>query len=304
MAWTAHTIIQNGRAIPFEEARIHPLSVGLAYGAAVFEGIRAYMNPATGRLSVFRLEEHLVRLDQGMKFMRFDDPPSRDVLRQGVMDSIKANAPDDDCYIRLQVHIESLGTMATTGTVGWVCAAIPRERSAKRESGLAAAVSSWTRIADNTMPARIKATANYHAGRIATQQARADGYDTPILLTREGKVSETAGACLFLVRDGVVITPTRDSDILESVTRDTVLELARENGLAVQERRADRTELYIADEVFVCGTGQELLPVTSVDRLSVGDGKPGAITLRLQAAYESVVRGTTDAHAAWRTPVM
>ena len=303
MAWTAHTIIRNGEPIPFEEATVHALSVGLAYGASVFEGIRAYMNPATQRLSVFRLEEHLVRLDQGMKFMRFDDSPSRDVLRQGVIDSVRANAPDDDCYIRLQVHIESRGSMATTGKVGWVCAAIPRERSPGRETGLAACVSSWTRIADNTMPARIKATANYHAGRIATLQAKADGYDTPILLTHDGKVSETAGACLFLVRDGVVITPSRENDILESVTRDTVLALTAENGFATQERRADRTELYVADEVFVCGTGQELLPVTSVDRLPVGDGRPGPVTLQLQAAYEAVVRGTTDAHAAWRTPV-
>lgn len=303
MAWTAHTIIQNGKAIPFEEARIHPLAVGLAYGASVFEGIRAYINPQTRRLSVFRLEEHLARLDQGMKFMRFDNPPSRDVLRQGVLDSIRANAPDDDCYIRLQVQIDSRGSMASTGDVGWVCAAIPRERSPKRETGVAACVSSWTRIADNTMPARIKATANYHAGRIATLQAKADGYDTPILLTRDGKVSETAGACLFLVRDGVVITPARDSDILESVTRDTVLALAAEHGLATQERRADRTELYVADEVFVCGTGQELMPVTSVDRLPVGTGRPGPVTMQLQAAYEAVVRGTTNAHAAWRTPV-
>ncbi len=303
MAWTAHTIIQNGKAIPFEDAKVHALSVGLAYGAAVFEGIRAYMNPSTKRLSVFRLEEHLARLDQGMKFMRFDNPPSRDEMRQGVLDAIRANAPDDDCYIRLQVHIESRGTQATTGPVGWVCAAIPRERSTKRETGIAACVSSWTRIADNTMPARIKATANYHAGRIATLQARADGYDMPILLTRDGKVSETAAACLFMVRDGVVITPTRDSDILESVTRDTVLALAAEHGLPVQERRADRTELYVADEVFLCGTGQELAPITSVDRLPVANGKPGPITMRLQQAYESVVRGTTDAHAEWRTPV-
>ncbi|NMJ44419.1 branched-chain-amino-acid transaminase [Roseomonas sp. JC162] len=303
MAWTAHSIIQNGKAIPFEQASIHPLAVGVAYGAAVFEGIRAYMNPATGRLSVFRLEEHLARLDQGMKFMRFDDPPSRDVMRQGVLDSIRVNQPDGDCYIRLQVHIESRGSQVTTGKVGWVCAAIPRERNAKRESGLAACVSSWTRIADNTMPARIKATANYHAGRIATLQAKTDGYDMPILLTRDGKVSETAAACLFLVRDGVVVTPTCDSDILESVTRDTVLRLAAENGFPVEERRADRTELYVADEVFLCGTGQELSPITTVDRLPVANGKPGPVTMQLQAAYEAVVRGTTDAHAAWRTPV-
>ena len=153
------------------------------------------------------------------------------------------------------------------------------------------------------MPARIKATANYHAGRIATLQSKADGYDAPILLTRDGKVSESAGACLFMVRDGVVITPARDSDILESVTRDTVLQLAAELGLPTAERRADRTELYVADEVFLCGTGQELVPAAMVDRLPVGDGKPGPITMQLQAAYESVVRGTTDAHAAWRTAV-
>lgn len=303
MAWTAHTIIQNGKAIPFDDARLHPLAVGLAYGAAVFEGIRAYMNPATGRLSVFRLEEHLVRLDQGMKFMRFDNPPTRDALRQGVLDAVRANAPDDDCYIRLQVHIETMGNQSTTGPVGWVCAAIPRERSPKRESGLSLGVSSWTRIADNTMPARIKATANYHAGRIATLQAKADGYDAPILLTRDGKVSESAGACLFMVRDGVVITPARDSDILESVTRDTVLLLAAELGLPTAERRTDRTELYVADEVFLCGTGQELVPVAQIDHLPVGEGKPGPITMQLQAAYESVVRGTTDAHAEWRTAV-
>ncbi|MBR0672192.1 aminotransferase class IV [Neoroseomonas soli] len=304
MAWTAHTIIQNGKAIPFEEARIHPLAVGVAYGAAVFEGIRAYMNPSTGRLSVFRLEEHLARLDQGMKFLRFDDPPSRDALRQGVLDSVRANAPDDDCYIRLQVHIESRGSQATTGKVGWVCAATPRERSPQRESGLSVCVSSWTRIADNTMPARVKATANYHAGRIATLQAKADGYDAPILLTRDGKLSEAAAACLFLVRDGALVTPGRDSDILESVTRDTVLQLAAEHGIPAQERRADRTELHVADEVFLCGTGQELVPVTSVDRLPVADGRPGPLTMRLQAAYEAVVRGTTNAHAEWRTPVI
>ena len=120
MAWTAHTIIRNGEPIPFEEATVHALSVGLAYGASVFEGLRAYMNPATGRLSVFRLEEHLARLDQGMKFMRFDNPPTRDALRKGVLDAVRVNHPDGDAYIRLQVQIESLGSQTTTGEVGWV----------------------------------------------------------------------------------------------------------------------------------------------------------------------------------------
>ncbi|MCA3387665.1 MAG: branched-chain amino acid transaminase [Roseomonas sp.] len=303
MAWTAKYIIQNGKKIGFDEARVHPFSVGHAYGGTVFEGIRAYMNYSTGKLAVFRLEEHLVRLDQGMKFMRFDNPPSRDEMRQAVLDAVRTNEPDDDAYIRIQVHIESLGSMASTGSVGWACGAMPRERNAKRSSGLSVHVSSWTRITDTTMPPRIKATANYHAGRIAMLQAKADGYDNALLMTRAGKISEGTGACLFMVRDGKLITPSRENDILESVTRDTVIHLAAEHGLAVEQGTIDRTELYIADELFFCGTGQELLPITSVDRLPVGDGKPGAITMRLQEAYESVVRGTTNAHAEWRTPV-
>lgn len=298
--WQAHTIIHNGIAMPFAEARIHPLAVGVAYGAAVFEGLRAYRNPVTGAFSVFRLEEHLARLEQGMKVMRFADPPARAVLRQGVLDVVRLNTPDDDAYLRLQVQIEGPGTLATTGPVGWVLAALPRERSAKFATGLAAGVSSWTRIADNAMPARIKASANYHASRLATLQARADGYDAALLLTARGKLSEAAAACVFLVRDGVLVTPGRSSDILESITRATVLQRAAELGLRAEEREVDRTELYIAEEVFVCGTGQELVAVTSVDRLPVGGGAPGAITKRLQADYEALVRGTTDAHPEWR----
>jgi branched-chain amino acid aminotransferase len=301
--WQAHTIIHNGAPMPFAEARIHPLALGVAFGIAVFEGMRAYRHPTTGAFSIFRLEEHLVRLDQGMKVMRFADPPTRDALRQGVLDVVRLNAPDDDAYLRLQVQIEGIGTMATTGPVGWIAAALPRERSAKFATGLAATVSSWTRLSDNAMPPRIKASANYHAGRLATLQARADGYDTALLLTARGKLSEAAAACVFLLRDGVLTTPGRSSDILESVTRATVLTLATELGLPVEERDVDRTELYVADEVFVCGTGQELVAVTSVDRLPVGDGKPGAVTQRLQAAYEAVVRGTGSAHPEWRTPI-
>ncbi len=304
MAWQAKILVHNGRSVPFHEARLHPLSVATAYGAGVFEGIRAYRNPQTGRFSVFRLEEHLARLVQGMKVMRFDDPPSADALREGVLRAVRENEPDDDVYIRLQVQIEGLGGQETTGPVGWVAAAVPRQRSARFATGLSVGVSSWIRIADNSVPPRVKATANYHASRLVTLQAKADGYDMAVILNHLGKVSEAPGACLFIVRDGRVITPSRHSDILESVTRETVLTLAGEAGLPVEEAMIDRTELYVADEVFICGTGQELQPVIAVDRLPVGNGKPGAITLRLQSAYESVVRGTTNAHAEWRTPVM
>ena len=301
--WQARTIIHNGQAIPFAEARIHPLALGVAFGIAVFEGLCAYRNPTTGAFTVFRLDEHLARLGQGMKVMRLADPPALPVLRQAVLDVIRLNEPDEDAYLRVQVQIEGQGMMAATGPVGWIAAAIPRERSTKFATGLAATISSWTRLPDNAMPPRVKASANYHAARLATLQAKTDGYDSAILLTNRGKVSEAAAACLFLVRDGVLATPGRSSDILESITRETVITLARELGIPVEEREVDRTELYIADEVFLCGTGQELVPVTSVDRLPVGDGAPGAVTKRLQAAYEAVVRGTTDLHPEWRTPV-
>ncbi|MBU8539015.1 branched-chain-amino-acid transaminase [Falsiroseomonas tokyonensis] len=301
--WQAHTIIHNGTAMPFAEARLHPLSVAVAYGVAVFEGLRAYRNPADGSFSVFRLDEHLARLQQGMKVMRFDAPPSTEVLREAVLEVVRLNAPDDDAYIRLQAQIETLGTLASTGPVGWVVAALPRERSAKFATGLAATVSSWIRISDNAMPPRIKASANYHASRLANLQARADGYDSALLLTQRGKLSEAASACIFLLRDGVLVTPGKSSDILESVTRETVLTLAAEAGLPVEQRDVDRTELYVAEEVFLCGTGQELVAVTSVDRLPVGDGRPGAVTQRLQSAYEAVVRGTTNAHPEWRARV-
>lgn len=301
--WQARTIIHNGRPIPFEEARIHPLALGVAFGIAVFEGLRAYRHPVTGAFTVFRLDEHLDRLAQGMKVLRFADPPTQATLRAAVLEVIRLNEPNDDAYLRVQVQIEGLGMMATTGPVGWIAAALPRERSTKFATGLAAQVSSWTRLPDNAMPPRIKASANYHAGRLATLQAKADGYDSAILLTSRGKVSEAAAACLFLVRDGVLATPHRGSDILESITRETVMTLAREIGIPVEEREVDRTELYVADEVFLCGTGQELVPLTSVDRLPVGDGVPGAVTKRLQAAYEAVVRGLTDTHPEWRTPV-
>lgn len=301
--WQARTIIHNGRAIPFHEARIHPLALGMAYGVGVFEGLRAYRNPTDGSFTVFRLDEHLARLGQGMKVLRLADPPPLPVLRQAVLDVVRLNEPDDDAYLRLQVQVEGMGMMATTGPVGWIAAAMPRERSAKFATGLAATVSSWTRLADNAMPMRIKATANYHAARLATIQAKTDGYDSAIMLTARGKVSEAAAACLFMVRDGTLVTPHRGSDILESITRDTVMTLAREHAIPLEEREVDRSELYLADEVFLCGTGQELVAVTSVDRLPVGEGTPGPITRRLQAAYEAVVRGTTDLHPEWRAAV-
>jgi branched-chain amino acid aminotransferase len=194
--------------------------------------------------------------------------------------------------------------MATRGPVGWTAAAMPRDKPKFAEKGMQLGVSSWSRLADNASPPRIKATANYHNARLTQLQAQADGYDGALMLTPGGKVSEAPIACFFMVRDGRLITPSLSSNILESITRDTIVTLYEATtGRKVEQREVDRSELYFADEAFVCGTGQEIVPVVGIDRLPVGDGVPGPVTRELQRQYFEVVRGIApDAHG-WHTPV-
>ncbi len=302
--WQAKIIMQNGELMPFNDARIHPLSLGVAYATTVFEGLRAYYSPATGKFALFRLDEHMRRLQVGMKVMRFERSYETDYMRDCLAKLIRANEPDDDVYIRLLAYIEGIGLMATTGPVGFTAAAMPREKPKFAETGMSLGVSSWSRLSDNASPPRIKATANYHNARLTQMQARADGYDGALMLTPAGKVSEAPIACFFMVRDGRLITPSVTSNILESITRDTILTLYREiAGREVEQREVDRSELYFADEAFVCGTGQEILPVTLIDKLPVGDAKPGALTKQLRQRYFDVVRGNTPDYPEWRTVV-
>lgn len=302
--WQPKVIMQNGELMPFAEARVHPLSLAVAYATTVFEGIRAYHNKESGRHALFRPDEHLQRLATGMKVMRFDTIYEADYLRQCLFRLIRANEPDDDVYIRLLVYVEAVGLMATTGPIGFTAAAMPRERPKHADTGMSLGISSWHRLSDNASPPRVKCTANYQNGRLAQLQARRDGYDGALMLTSRGKVSEAPIACLFLVRGGRLITPDKSSDILESITRDTIITLYREMaGQDVEERDVDRSELYFADEAFLCGTGQEILPVTSIDRLPVGNGRIGPLTASLRQRYFEVVRGITTDHPEWRVEV-
>ena len=302
--WQAKTIMVNGELMPFANARVHPLSLGMAYATTVFEGLRAYYNPASGRFSIFRLAEHMRRLQVGMKLMRFDRTYDTDYMRDCLTRLIRANEPDDDVYMRLLVYIEAIGLMATTGPVGFTAAAMPRDKPKFADTGMSLGVSSWHRLSDNASPPRIKSTANYHNARLTQLQAKADGYDGALMLTAAGRVSEAPIACFFMVRDGRLLTPSTTSNILESITRDTIITLYREHtGRICEEREIDRSELYFAEEAFVCGTGQEILPVTSIDKLPVGDGKPGPITAMLRQCYFDVVRGNLPDHPEWRTLV-
>lgn len=302
--WKPTIILQNGKLLPFDQASVHPMSLGMTYATAIFEGLRAYRNPQTGEFKIFRLFEHLKRLQLGMKVMRFDHTFKLDEMQELMASLIRANNPDDDVYIRLLVYIEAIGLMAQTGPVGYTAAASPRERPKFADTGMSLGVSSWSRLADNASPPRIKSTANYHNARLTQLQAKADGYDGALMLTPSGKVSEAPIACFFMVRDGKLITPSTGSNILESITRDTIITLYEETtGKQVIQREVDRSELYFAEEAFLCGTGQEIIPIIQIDRLPVGDGTIGPITKKLQKIYFETVRELIRNNHGWLTKV-
>jgi len=289
--------------MPLNEAKVSITAPGLSYAALVFEGIRAYWNENDQELLVFRLDDHLKRFSNSMKILKFEKTPSLDLIKKQIIENIIANNYKEDIYIRLQGYIDDWGEMALRSPVSTSIVSYPRPRSIDFNKGKNFTVSSWQRLDDNASPPRVKASANYLNSRLASIQAKESGYEGAILLTSNGKVSEGPGGCIFLIREGVMITPSVSSGILESITRDSVLKIAKEKNLIVESRDVDRTELYIADEIFYCGTGQEIMPILSVDKILAGEGKVGDITALFQKEYTQIVRGENEAFNFWITPI-
>jgi branched-chain amino acid aminotransferase len=303
----AQYVWMNGTCVPWTEAKIHVNSPAVLTGANVFEGIRGYASPEEGQVYVFRLPEHLARLWQSMKVMRMSPRFSREELAAACTGLVFKNGFREDVQIRPTVYFGEGAIYAykpeAIKTEAFILAT-PRRSTLDDEKGITCAVSAWRRISDNVMPPRVKAGANYHQGRLVTVQANMDGYDSAILLNDRGKVSEGPGACLMIVRDGRPIMPPISADLLESITRSTLVELcAAEMGLQVAERDVDRTELYLADEVFFCGSAWEVTPITSVDRFPVGDGTIGPVTRQLRQLYRDAVCGRLPQYRRWLTPV-
>lgn len=297
-------MIQNGRLVPFAEARIHCLSPAITSAVNVFEGIRAYWNADEEQLHVFRLDDHLERLEYSARVMRIGAHPwGRDTLRGMVCDLLRANAARASVHMRIHLYVDEDGMMTATEPAGMFISCVFRPRTRQSEQGCTAQVSSWTRLSDNSGPPRVKSSANYFNGRLAALEAKSHGYDNAILLTPTGHVSEGPGACIFLVREGRLVTPDRSQHILESITRDTLIRLAAEAGIATEERAIGRTELYAAGEAFFCGTGNEVTPIIGIDGLPVGSGRVGPVTAALQERYFAVASGRDPAHPEWRTPV-
>ena len=297
----------NGTRRRWEEATVHVTDLGWSTVGAVFEGIRAYRNEESGELFIFRLREHLERLARSMKLVRLPLEYSLDALTAAILDLLQANETREDTYIRPLAYagdtgdkrLSSVRTKAELliNTHGMASHLLSGKTQTAR-------VSSWRRISDEVMPPRIKNLSNYRNSQLATMEARLDGYDTALLLNPQGAVAEAPGACVMLVRDGKLLTPDVTSGILESITRDALITLAREVlGVEVIERPIDRTELYVADEVFTCGTAAEITPIVSVDKYEIGTGEIGPLTHALERVFSDVLRGKDAGYAAWRTRV-
>ena len=286
----------NGQFILWDEAKVHIASSCVTEGSSVFEGIRAYWNRSQEQLYLFKTREHLHRLYQSAGMMRMAPQYTAAELESVCVELMVKNAYRQDIHIRPAIYFgQGQGLFSYTPDkieTGVAITAVPRKTRLGSHTGMHVCVSSWKRISDADFPPRIKISANYHNGRLAAVQAALDGYDGAILLDERGKVAEGPVACVFLVRDGVAITPPVTGGILESITRTSVMELLeQELSVPVVEREVDRTELYIADEAFFCGTAMEIAPILSVDRYLIGNGEVGDITGRLETLYESIVRG-------------
>jgi len=299
-------IWHNGAFISWDDARIHVLSHVVSYGTAVFEGIRCYATPSGP--AVFRLREHVRRMMDSAKIYRMENLGfNLEQLCEAILEVIRVNRMNS-CYVRPIIlrGFGEMGVLALHNPIEIYIACWEWGKYLGDEAinkGVEVCVSSWGRIAPNTLPALAKAAANYMNSQLIKMEALTNGYAEGIALNDHGFVSEGSGENIFVIRDGRIATPSLGASVLPGITRDTVIQLARELGLTVIETDIPREALYIADEIFFTGTAAEITPISKVDRIPVGKGSRGPITEKLQQAFFAVVNGTEHDRHQWLTPV-
>jgi branched-chain amino acid aminotransferase len=302
----AETVVYfNGQFLPEAQARVPLLTHALQYGTGVFEGIRAYHDAATGEVLLFRATDHFARMTQNVKFLYIKLPAPPDELTRIAARLIRLNAFATDVYVR-PVAFKSSAKVGVTlpPDDAFAMIAVPMGDYLDTRKGLHCGVSSWRRLQDNSIPCRAKICGAYVNSALAAQEARDRGFDEAIFLNEAGRVAEGSAMNVFVVRDGRLITPDVSQGILEGITRDSILRMARERlDIPAEERPVDRAELYVADEVFLCGTAAQIAPVTRVDGRAIASGRPGPLTLQFQELYESVVRGRVPEYRGWVEPV-
>lgn len=298
-------IWRNGKLVPWADANVHVLSHSLHYGSGVFEGIRCYKDPDSDRSFVFRLRDHMERLHRSAKIAAIDLPYTVDELCDATVETIRANNLPA-CYIR-PIAFRGYGVMGVDPTgapIEVVIACWPWDAYLGAEAlanGVAVGTSSWRQRSINAMPPAVKSTAAYFNSLLAKLEAKEHGYAEAIMLNEQGLVCEGTGENLFAVRNGVLSTPPLSDGVLEGITRDSVLVIADELGIPAGEESLTRSDLYVADEVFMTGSAAELTPIGSVDGRVVG--KPGPITRQLQDRFFEIAYGKADAYRDWLTQV-
>ena len=295
----------EGQFVQQRDAKVGVMTHAFMYGTAVFEGIRAYWNAEQGTLHGLFLREHMerIRRNAGMLFM--ENLPSTDELVALVVETATRNGFREDAYIRPCFYKSSraIGVRLHHLEHELVIFAVPFGNYIDVDKGVRLMTSSWRRNADDALPARGKIVGGYVNMAFQKSEAELNGFDEALVLTSDGHASEASAANMFVIRDGILLTPPVSDDILEGVTRKAILELAASQGLTVEIRSIDRSEIYIADEMFLCGTGVQVSPVIELDHRPVGSGEVGPITRRIRDAYFDAVRGRTPAFSHWVTPI-
>src|SRR5712664_360782 len=299
-------VFYEGGFARYNDVRLGVMTHALHYGTGVFEGIRAYWNPKGEQLYLLQAAAHYDRMRRSANVMRMSLPHSTEELVNFTLDLLRRNEFKSDVYVRplLYTSSEEIGVRLHNLAHSFFIYAIPFGNYVEIEAGIRCMVSTWRRVPDQSLPARAKVTGAYAQSALAKSEAVESGFDEAIVLTLEGHVSEGSAENLFMLKDGVFVTPPVTDDILEGVTRTLLMSLIKDElGKPVVERSIDRTELYTCEELLLCGTGAQISPVIEVDRRPVGSGKVGEFTQELQSIYFGAVRGESPKHKDWTIPV-
>ena len=296
----------EGRFVSIEQAKISIMTHAFNYGTGCFEGIRAYWNETEEQLYVFRMKEHYERMHRSANILHIKIPYSVEEMGEITVELLRKEGYREDTYIRPLAYKadEGIGVRLHDLRDELAIFAVPFGRYLEREEGARVCISSWRRIDDNAVPARAKITGAYINSALAKTEAVLSGFDEALVLTQTGHISEGSAENVFIVRDGTLITPPVTANILEGITRATIMELAREElGMQTVERNIDRSEIYIAEEAFFCGTGVQIAAIVEAEHRPVGDGRIGPVVKQLRDLYFSIVRGEVPKYRHWCTPV-
>lgn len=293
----------KGELIRANEAKIYALSPTAQFGLNVFEGIPVYHNKKNGRTYIFRIEDHYSRLNRSAKMMELNHRFSVEEMKKALFDTIKANGNDEDLSVRQTLFADGIGSWVSSDSIEMFVSPLPRKDISNEYSkqALSCCISSWRRISEQSLSPRIKCGANYINSRMGQREALRNGYDTCLFMNGEGKMAEGPGSCLFMVLNGEVITTECTDSVLDSITKDTVIQIAKDAGYTVKERHIDRTELYICEEAFLCGSSMEVRPIKSIDGFPLPDH---TITDNIRELYLSAAKGEIERYKKWITEVL